>query len=150
LELGWRLKNLGIKSRALVFYHITLERMDRFVGRKRLDKLYDLFSLKRLIEVGYILVFLLFFAGVVNALLEGTNPNIIGIIIIPSFSFQSLLETFLNLFATAMGTLSIYLMYLGGRRTGTKRAPSLYVISGLTTLIIGMLIWWIIISMKGG
>ncbi|MGQ9719461.1 MAG: hypothetical protein ACUVWK_06475 [Nitrososphaerales archaeon] len=149
MERGWRLKSLGIKSRALVFYHATLERMERFVGRKRLDKLYDLLSLKRLIEMGYILVLLLFSAGAINALLEGTNPNIIGITIIPSFSFQSLLETFLNLFATAVGTLGIYLMYLGGRRTGTKRAPSLYVLSGLTTLIISMLIWWIIISVKG-
>lgn len=138
---------MGIKKRLVGFYQIILERMKHLTGKKRLIRLYNMLSLRRLVEIAYMLALLILFAGIINALLEGLNfPNYL---IIPSFRIQSLMETFLNFSAIAIGTSGIYLMYLGGKRTG-KKAPSLYVISGWIILSISMLIWLFIISTKGG
>ncbi|MCP8308294.1 MAG: hypothetical protein H3Z52_05960 [archaeon] len=139
---------MGIKKRFLGFYYIVLERIKQLIGKKRLIRLYSIFSLRRLIEIAYMLALLFLFAGIINALLEGQYYS--DYTIVPSFRIQSLVETFLNLFAIIIGTSGIYLMYLGGRRTGAKKAPSLYVISGLTVLIISVLIWLFIIGVKGG
>ncbi len=138
---------MGIKRRLLGSHHTVLERMKRLTGKKRLIKLYNFLSPRRLVEMAYMFALLIFFAGIINALLEGQNfPNAI---IIPSFRIQSMMETFLNLLTMIIGTLGIYLMYLGGRRTG-RRAPSLYVISGWIVLGISMVIWLFIIGAKVG
>ncbi|MCP8315874.1 MAG: hypothetical protein H3Z51_03305, partial [archaeon] len=138
---------MPIKKRLLDFYYIVLERMTQLIGKKRLVRLYNIFSLKRLIEIAYMIVLLVLFAGIINALLEGLAYS--DITIMPSFTIQSPIETFLNFLALIIGTSGIYLMYLGGRKTG-KTTPSLYVVSGLTILIIGVLIWLFIIGEKAG
>ncbi|MCP8309208.1 MAG: hypothetical protein H3Z53_10735 [archaeon] len=138
---------MAIKKRFLGFYYIVLERMKQLTGKKRFIRLYNIFSMKRLIEIAYMIALLVLFAGIINALLEGQAYS--GYIIIPSFRIQSPIETSLNFLAIMIGTLGIYLMHLGGRKTG-KTAPSLYVVSGLTILIIGVLIWLFIIGEKAG
>ena len=138
---------MGIKKRLVGFYQIVLERMRRLTGKKRLIRLYNMLSLRRLVEIVYMLALFILFAGIINALLEGLSFS--NYIIIPSFRVQSLVETFLNFLAIIIGTSGIYLMYLGGKRTG-KKAPSLYVISGWIILSISVLIWLFIISTKGG
>ena len=145
---------MGIKKRLVGFYHIILERKKNLTGKKRLVRLYNMLSVRRLIEIAYMLALLILFAGIINALLEGQNWNIGDRpfpynIIINSFAAQSLTETFLNFLAILIGTSGVYLMYLGGRRTG-RRALSLYVISGWIALVIGILIWLFIIGVKGG
>jgi len=138
---------MPIKKRLLGFYYIILERMKQLIGKKRIVRLYNIFSLKRLIEIAYMIVLLLLFAGIINALLEGLAYS--DIMIMPSFVIQSPIETFLNFLALMIGTSGIYLIYSGGRKTG-KTTPSLYVVSGLTILIIGVLIWLFIIGEKIG
>ena len=119
--------------------------MRQLMGKKRLVRLYNIFSMKRLIDIAYMIALFLLFAGIINVLLEGLAYS--GYTIIPSLRIQSPIETFLNFLAIMIGTLGIYLMYLGGRKT-SKRTPSLYVVSGLTILIIGVLIWLFIIGEK--
>jgi len=138
---------MAIKRRFLSFYYIVLERMKQLMGKKRLVRLYNIFSMKRLIDIAYMIALFLLFAGIINVLLEGLAYS--GYTIIPSLRIQSPIETFLNFLAIMIGTLGIYLMYLGGRKT-SKRTPSLYVVSGLTILIIGVLIWLFIIGEKIG
>ncbi|MCP8320257.1 MAG: hypothetical protein H3Z52_04860, partial [archaeon] len=111
---------MPIKKRLLDFYYIVLERMKQLIGKKRLVRLYNIFSLKRLIEIAYMIVLLVLFAGIINALLEGLAYS--DITIMPSFTIQSPIETFLNFLALIIGTSGIYLMYLGGRKTG-KTTP---------------------------
>jgi hypothetical protein len=121
--------------------------MKNLTSKKRPIRLYTMLSLTRIVEIAYMLVLFILFAGIINALLEGQNLS--NYIIVPSFTVQSFMETFLDFLAIIIGTIGVYLMYLGGRRTG-RRAPSLYVISGWITLVIGMLIWLFIIGVKGG
>ncbi|MGQ9469191.1 MAG: hypothetical protein ACUVTD_05120 [Nitrososphaerales archaeon] len=137
---------MAIKKRFLGFYHVVLERIRQLIGKKRLIRLYNIFSLRRLIEIAYMFTLLVLFAGIINALLEGQNYS--GLIVTPYISVQSPMETLLNFLAITIGTLGIYLMYIGGKKT-SKTTPSLYVIFGLIVLIIGVLIWLFIMGVKG-
>ncbi|MEM2873778.1 MAG: hypothetical protein QXD82_06405 [Nitrososphaerales archaeon] len=141
---------MGIKKRILGFYNVVIERIKQLIGKKRLVKLSSLLTLRRIMEIAYMIALLILFAGIINALLElGTVRQYFSdLSIIRSFRIQSFMDTFLNFLVVSVGTLGIYLMYLGGRKTGTK-APSLYVISGLTVLIMSALIFWFILSYKG-
>ncbi len=140
---------MGIKKRILGFYNIVIERIKQLIGKKRLVKLSSLLTLRRIIEIAYMVILLILFAGIINALLEleTVRQYFSDLSIIRSFRIQSFMDTFLNFLVVSVGTLGIYLMYLGGRKTSTK-APSLYVISGLTVLIMSALIFWFILSYK--
>lgn len=144
-------KIMGIKKMFLGFYNIVLERIKQIMGKKRLVKLYSIFNLRRIIEIAYILTLLVLFAGIINALLEmeTVSKYFSELSIIRSFRIQSFMDTFLNFLLISIGTLGIYLMYIGGRKTGT-RTPSLYVLSGLIIIIVNVLILLFIIGYKGG
>ncbi|MGB9659322.1 MAG: hypothetical protein ACPLY9_02185 [Nitrososphaerales archaeon] len=141
---------MGIKKRILSFYNVAIERIKQLTGKKRLVKLSSLLTLRRIIEIAYMITLLILFAGIINALLElGTVRQYFSdLSIIRSSRIQSFMDTFLNFLLVSVGTLGIYLMYLGGRKIGTK-VPSLYVILGLTVLIMSTLIFWFILSYKG-
>ncbi len=141
---------MGIKKRILGFYNVVIERIKQLIGKKRLVKLSSLLTLRRIMEIAYMIALLILFAGIINALLElGTVRQYFSdLSIIRSSRIQSFMDTFLNFLVVSVGTLGIYLMYLGGRKIGTK-APSLYVILGLTVLIMGTLIFWFLLSYKG-
>jgi hypothetical protein len=142
---------MGIKKRFLVFYNTFLEKIQQMMGKKRIVKFYSIFSLRRMMEIAYMLALIVLFAGVINALLEmGTVSRFFSeLSIIRSFRIQSFMDTFLNFLLITVGTFGIYLMYLGGRKAGT-RAPNLYVLSGLTIIIINVFILLFIIGYKGG
>jgi|GEM_PF-642149 hypothetical protein len=141
---------MGIKKRILGFYNIAIERIKQLIGKKRLVKLSGILTLRRIIEIAYMITLLILFAGIINALLElGTVRQYFSdLSIIRSSRIQSFMDTFLNFLLVSVGTLGIYLMYLGGRKIGTK-VPSLYVILGLTVLIMSTFIFWFILSYKG-
>ncbi|MEM3437673.1 MAG: hypothetical protein QXP55_03950 [Nitrososphaerales archaeon] len=140
---------MGIKKMFLGFCNIVLERVQQLIGKKRLVKLYNIFSIRGIVEMAYLLALLVLFAGIINALLEMETVGNYGLSIIRSFRIQSFMDTFLNFLLISIGTLGVYLMYIGGRKTGT-RTPSLYVLSGLIIIILSVFILLFIIGYKGG
>ncbi len=131
--------------------NIILERIQQIIGKKRLFRFYSMFGIRRIIEMAYLFTLLFLFAGIINALLEIETVSKYSSewSLVRSFGIQSFMDTFLNFLLISIGTLGVYLMYIGGRKTGT-RIPSLYVLSGIIIIILNMFILLFIISYKGG
>lgn len=132
------------------YCRITLEMMKGIIGRKRLSKASQIFDLRRILEMAYMFAFLILAAGIINFILEGTNPNFAQYIILPLFNFQNLTETLLNFFTIMIGAAGFYLMYLAGKKISTKRTANLYFVSGLIVLISSAITTWFILSTKFG
>ncbi|MEM3451416.1 MAG: hypothetical protein QW830_03305 [Nitrososphaerales archaeon] len=142
---------MGIKKMFLGLSNIILERIQQIIGKKRLFRFYSMFGIRRIIEMAYLFTLLFLFAGIINALLEIETVSKYSSewSLVRSFGIQSFIDTFLNFLLISIGTLGVYLMYIGGRKTGT-RIPSLYVLSGIIIIILNMFILLFIISYKGG
>ncbi|MEM3383172.1 MAG: hypothetical protein QXL52_03050 [Nitrososphaerales archaeon] len=142
---------MGIKKMFLGLSNIILERIQQIIGKKRLFRFYSMFGIRRIIEMAYLFTLLFLFAGIINALLEIETVSKYSSewSLVRSFGIQSFMDTFLNFLLISIGTLGVYLMYIGGRKTGT-RIPSLYVLSGIIIIILNMFILLFIISYKGG
>lgn len=124
--------------------------MKGIIGRKRLSKASQILDLRRIVEMAYMFAFFILAAGIINFILEGTNPNFSQYLILPLFNFQNLTETLLNFLTIMIGVAGFYLMYLGGKKISTKRTANLYLISGLIVLISSVSMLLFILSTKFG
>lgn len=107
------------------------------------------FIRERGIEVLYLITLFALTAGIVNTLLEGFRVAQAQIPIIPFRSAQTSSEVALNFILLATGTSGVYLTYLSGRQAVRQRATYLYLIMGLTTVFLSLLLGIYILAVKG-
>ena len=100
------------------------------------------------IEWLYLIVFLLFAAGVANAAANAGTPGISGLTIAPTPSAQSVTETFILLFTYIIGALGGYAMYLSGRQTIRARSSEMFFVGGMILLSIALTIGYFVLSVK--
>jgi len=105
---------------------------------------------ERGLELIYLTVFFTFAAGVVNSLLEGTNPMVRNFIIYPGRGLQTPPETLVYFFSMILGTVGIYLIYLGGRQTVRKRISDFYLLLGFTALLVAVTLSLYVFDVKAG
>lgn len=139
-----------IKRRVTLFFKNAQVRIKRFVGVRRLSRVYRFLSLRDIIELLCIGAMLLFAAGILNGLLEGTNRALAGQIIVPSRNVQNLIETFIELFLIMVGTLGFYLLYLSSKQIGRQRVSNLYFVLGLTMMLLSVFMEIYVLQAKGG
>jgi hypothetical protein len=100
------------------------------------------------IEWLYLVVLLLFAAGVANAAANAGAPGISGLTIAPTPSAQSVTETFILLFTYIIGALGGYAMYLSGRQTIRARSAEMFFVGGIILLSIALTIGYFVLSVK--
>jgi hypothetical protein len=94
------------------------------------------------------LAFVIFASGIVNTILEGLRPEYAGAVILPSRSAQTVSEAIINMFVIFLGIAGAYLAYRSGRQAARRRISSLYLVSGVTALLVALLIGLLIINVK--
>jgi len=97
----------------------------------------------------YLFVVIVFSAGIVNAILEGSSGG--NYLIIPGASIQTMFESFANSFIIIIGVLGFYLLNLGStqsiKRSGT--VPNSLIASGLMLVVVSMILFLYILGLKG-
>ncbi len=97
----------------------------------------------------YLFVIIVFSAGIVNAILEGTSGG--QYLIIPGATVQTMFESFANSFIIIIGVLGLYLLNRGSVQS-LKRAgsvPNSLIASGLVLLVISLILFLYILGLKG-
>ena len=97
----------------------------------------------------YLFVIIVFSAGIVNAILEGTSGG--QYLIIPGATVQTMFESFANSFIIIIGGLGLYLLNRGSVQS-LKRAgsvPNSLIASGLVLLVISLILFLYILGLKG-
>jgi hypothetical protein len=100
------------------------------------------------IEWLYLIILFLFIAGVINAVINSSNPNVAAQVIVPSPSVQSPTETFVMLFTYIIGALGAYALYLSGRQTIRARSAEIFFVSGFLLMAFAMTIGYYVLSYK--
>lgn len=99
------------------------------------------------LEILYISSLFLLSAGIVNGLLEGPRlPT--GYVIFPQRGIQTGSEIFVYLFIMVMGTLGIYLIYMGARDSSKRRVSNFYIIFGFSAVLIAVSLIFYIFFIK--
>jgi len=86
----------------------------------------------------YLLVIILFMAGIVNAVFFPVANQ--GFIIYPQQGAQSIPETFVDVFVIGLGALGVYLSYIAGRQTTRGRLVSTYLLLSLFLLFLAVVV----------
>ena len=97
----------------------------------------------------YLFVIIVFSAGIVNAILEGTSGG--QYLIIAGATVQTMFESFANCFIIIIGVLGLYLLNRGSVQS-LKRAgsvPNSLIASGLVLLVISLILFLYILGLKG-
>ena len=97
----------------------------------------------------YLFVIIVFSAGIVNAILEGTSGG--QYLIIAGATVQTMFESFANSFIIIIGVLGLYLLNRGSVQS-LKRAgsvPNSLIASGLVLLVISLILFLYILGLKG-
>jgi hypothetical protein len=98
----------------------------------------------------YLFVIIIFSAGIVNAILEGSSGG--GqYLIIPGATVQTMFESFANSFIIIIGVVGLYLLNRGSVQS-LKRAgsvPNSLIASGLVLLVISLILFLYILGLKG-
>jgi hypothetical protein len=90
----------------------------------------------RLAGFGFLLLIFLFMAGLLSAVLEGSRLGAGLSIILRSRLAQTLYEVFINVSVLIMGTVGVYLWYVGARKVTGSREVSLYFLLGTFLILI--------------
>ena len=108
------------------------------------------FSIFNIMKSVYLFVIIIFSAGIVNAILEGSAGG--GqYLIIPGATIQTMFESFANSFIIIIGVLGLYLLNRGSIQS-LKRAgsvPNSFIASGLVLLVISLILFIYILGLKG-
>ncbi|OHE53531.1 MAG: hypothetical protein A3K61_00175 [Thaumarchaeota archaeon RBG_16_49_8] len=122
-ELAHRVENHSVVSNTLRSFSRT----------SILDVLRD-----RVLEIVYLIAILLFSSGLINGMIEGSSPYASNFLIYPQSGIQTLPETFIYLFTMLIGSVGMYLLYLGGRQGLRRRIANFYLIFGFSAVIIAL------------
>ena len=126
-----------------------LGRIGRFrLARMRISDMSTLVS-KRSLQLIYVVIISIFSAGTVNAILEGGRLNVTGAPVLASRYGQTIAESAINFSAIAIGTLGFYLVFIGGRQALRGRIAIAFILSGLLLVLIGLLVGFFVLSLKG-
>ena len=140
---------MGVKRRVLgVALRVRTRIVGEEVGRRWTRSATVGFLRTRSLEIVYILAFVIFASGIVNTILEGVRPEYAGAVILPSRTAQTVSEAIINMFVILLGVAGVYLAYRSGRQAARRRISSLYLVSGLTALLVALLIGLLIINFK--
>lgn len=140
---------MGIKSSVDRITDRVTQRVKYFkVGGRNFGDFVSFF-VSRIIPAVYIVILFVYSGGIVNALLEGSRPNLAGAIIVPSRAAETAAEGILNASTIAIGTAGIYLLYRGGRQTMRGRLASSYIFGGIMLLIVSLVIGFTLLRLKG-
>lgn len=113
---------------------------------KRTTSIVNIFKTRGL-EIIYISGLFLFSAGIVNGLLEGPRlPE--GYVIFPQRGIQTASESIVYMFIMGLGTLGMYLVYMGARDTSKKRISNFYMIFGFSSMVIAIFFIFYIFFIK--
>lgn len=107
------------------------------------------FSIFNIMKSVYLFVIIIFSAGIVNAILEGSSGG--QYLIIPGANVQTMFESFANSFIIIIGVLGLYLLNRGSVQS-IKRAgsvPNSLIASGLVLLVICLILFLYILGLKG-
>lgn len=107
------------------------------------------FSIFNIMKSVYLFVIIVFSAGIVNAILEGTSGG--QYLIIPGATVQTMFESFANSFIIIIGVVGLYLLNRGSVQS-LKRAgsvPNSLIASGLVLLVISLILFLYILGLKG-
>ena len=141
---------MGLKKRSTSF---AKSAYIKTIGSKYMNNLIKTNFYKGIREQVFTIIYLLIFlglsAGVVNAMLEGTKPQYLYSIILPSRNAQTWAETTINFFTIAFGSIGFYLMYIGGKQSERRRSSEFYIIFGLVLLFIAFFIGLTLLTQKG-
>ncbi len=114
--------------------HSTVSNMFRSFSRTSvIDILRD-----RVLEIVYLIAILLFSSGLINGLIEGSSPYAANYLIFPRAGIQTFPETFIYLFTMLIGSVGVYLLYLGGRQSMRRRIANFYLAFGFSAIIIAL------------
>ena len=102
------------------------------------------------LKVAYITLMVLFTTGIVNALLEGSRYAQSGQPIIANFQAQTLAETVIFSASILCGTLGFVFISRATKQVTKGRTTASYIISGLSLALIGLIIGFFLVSLKGG
>jgi hypothetical protein len=89
-------------------------------------------------EILYLAALFLFSGGIVNGMLEGSNPLLQSFLIYPQRGIQTVSETLIYFFIMGTGSVGIYLIYIGGRQSLRQRISDFYVIMGFSSVILAL------------
>ena len=113
---------------------------------KRTTSIVNIFKTRGL-EIFYISGLFLFSAGIVNGLLEGPRlPE--GYVIFPQRGIQTASESIVYLFIMGLGTLGMYLIYMGARDNSKRRITNFYITFGFSSVLIAIFFIFYIFFIK--
>jgi hypothetical protein len=115
----------------------------RFSLNSILDVLRD-----RVLAIVYLIAILLFSSGLINGMIEGSSPYAAQYLIFPGSGIQTLPETFIYLFTMLIGSVGVYMLYLGGRQSMRRRIANFYFILGFSAVIIALSFTLFIFELK--
>lgn len=99
-----------------------------------------------LLQILYILIIIVFMAGMVNAVFFPV-PNQ-GFIIYPQLGAQSIPETFIDIFVISLGGLGVYISYMAGKQTTKPRLTNIYLLLSLFLLFLSLIMGIYIFATK--
>ena len=102
------------------------------------------------LKIAYITLMVLFTTGIVNALLEGSRYAQSGQPIIANFQAQTLAETVIFSASILCGTLGFVFISRATKQVTKGRTTAAYIISGLSLALIGLIIGFFLVTLKGG
>lgn len=140
---------MGIKRSLIKIENRLVEKVKESYFTRRVTRLsvYSLIREKGL-ELVYLFIIFSLVAGVVNTILEGSRPEFAGIPILTTRSAQTWSEAVMNFFIMMLGTAGIYMIYQSGRQATRRRVANLYLLLGLTILVITIFVGIYIIGLK--
>ena len=141
---------MSIKKRLDQNIKIFSLKVNRLSISKNLQKpsLITTFKTKGL-ELTYFGIISLLIAGIVNALLEGINPDTPQAFISVSRGIQTLGETILNIFSLSIGTFGLYLVFQSSKSSSSKhRISNFYFIAGIAAILLSITISLYIMDIK--
>jgi hypothetical protein len=91
-----------------------------------------------IIQAVYLVVVILFMAGIVNAIFFPVSNQ--AFIIYPQPGAQSIPETFVDIFVIGLGGLGVYVSYIAGRQTTRPRLVNIYLLLSLLLLFLSLIV----------
>ncbi|MEE9586269.1 MAG: hypothetical protein V3W09_05135 [Nitrososphaerales archaeon] len=138
---------MRLKKSTGEIYHQLADRVTFTRIFKRTVSIINLLK-DRGLEVLYLTVLFVFSAGLINGLIEGTNPIMENYVIFPQRGVQTLSETIVYVFAMAIGSGGIYLLYMGGRQSIRRRISDFYFILGFSSVLLAITLSLYIFTIK--
>lgn len=141
---------MGLKKKTGELFHRVEDKNAVAYTVKRISRASILNTVKeRGLEVLYLAVLFIFSAGIVNGLIEGTNPIVQTYMIFPQRGVQTMTETLIYLFIMLTGSAGMYLLHMGGRQSLRRRISDFYIILGFSVVLIALVFSLYVFVIKG-